>query len=288
MSKLHVWIGTFQSEKEFKGYIDQSEYLKAWKMYNNGDDEYEGEDEPNENLRCLFCKETNMDTYDEDFIVTQFNDKSHDIKQLISVAPADADKLTKACKRLKLEKGNALIYYSADELEKSNASKCKTMTYLGVFEQTTPVVVGGEGLQGLNNHLWAGVTQKTKEQFLEYFKQDGKECQFCKDVGINNYNPNALYVYHGKMDCAENVIESTVPDKNLFDTMFEELENLNLEKVNAMFCYVDNAYRDPKKDKTFLIYKKEFEQYNIKKTKKFIDEKDEYNDLKYIGNFSWD
>ena len=288
MSKIHVWIGTFQSEIEFNGYIDQSAYLKAWQMYNNGDDEYEGEDEPNENLRCPFCKETNMETFDEDFIVIQFNEKSHDIKQLISVTPADADKLTKACKGLKLEKGNALIYYTADELEKSNASKCKTMNYLGVFEQTTPTVVGGEGLQGLNNHLWAGVTQKSKEQFMEYFNQDGKECQFCKDVGINNYNSEALYVYHGKMDYSENVINSTVPDKNLFDSMFEELENLKFEKINAMFCYVDNAHRDTKKDKTFLIYKKEFEQYNIKKTKKFIDEKDEYNDLKYIGNFSWD
>ena len=55
-----------------------------------------------------------------------------------------------------------------------------------------------------------------------------------------------------------------------------------------MFCYVDNGFRDSKKDSIFLIYKKEFVKYNIKKTNKFIDEKDEYNDLKYIGNFSWD
>jgi hypothetical protein len=37
----------------------------------------------------------------------------------------------------------------------------------------------------------------------------------------------------------------------------------------------------------FLIYKKDFEGY-VKRTDKFIDEKENYNDLKYIGCFSWD
>ena len=38
----------------------------------------------------------------------------------------------------------------------------------------------------------------------------------------------------------------------------------------------------------YFFDKKEFVKYEIKKTNKFIDEKDEYNDLKYVGNFSWD
>jgi hypothetical protein len=288
MGKIHVWIGLFKSQKEFNDYVDQSKYLKAWQMYNDGDDEYEGDDEPNENLRCKFCQETNMDTYDEDFIVIQFSENSQDIMQLVSIIPADADKIIKACKKQQLEKGNALIYYSEDELDISNAAKCKTMSYLGAFKQTSHTVVGGEGLQGLNNHLWVGVTQKTKEQFMEYFNQNDKECQFCKDVGIKNYNPNALYVYTGKMDYVEKVLQSTVPDINLYDSMLDELEQQNIKKINALFCYVDNAFRDAKRDQTFLIYKKEFEQYGVKKTKQFIDEKDDYNDLKYIGNFSWD
>jgi hypothetical protein len=288
MAKIHVWIGGFQSEKDFNHYVDQSAYLNAWQMYNDGDDDYEGDDEPNENLRCQFCKEINLDTFDDDFIVLQFNKTTKDIKQLISIIPADADKLLKACKQNRLENGNALIYYTDDDLKESDASKCKTMTYLGVFEETKVTVVGGGGLQGLNNHLWVGTTKKRKEQFMEYFDQDGEGCQFCKDVGIKNYNPKTLYVYYGKMDTVENIIKNMIPDENIHDSILEELETQDIKKINAMICYVDNGFRDSKKDQTFLIYKKEFEQYKIKKTKKFIDEKDEYNDLKYIGCFSWD
>ena len=162
MAKIHVWIGSFKSEKDFNHYVDQSAYLKAWQMYSYGDADYEGDDEPNENLRCQFCKEINLDTFDDDFIVLQFNKKTEDIKQLISIIPANVDKLLKACKQKELENSNALIYYTDDDLTKSDASKCKTMTYLGIFEETNATVVGGEGLQGLNNHLWAGTTKKTK------------------------------------------------------------------------------------------------------------------------------
>lgn len=285
----HVWIGNFSTEKEFERYIDQSAYLQAWDKYNNEPLQDGEEDiEPSDELRCSFCKEIGLDWYDEDFIVIQFNEKSQDIKQLISIIPADTDKLLKACKHSQLEKGNALIYYFNEDLKKSNASKCKSMTYLGFFEETTPTVVGGESLQGLNNHLWAGVTQKTKEEFMEYFNQDIPQCQFCKDVGIKNYNPDKLYVYYGKMDLVETIVENIVPDKELYHIMLKELGEQNLKEINALFCYIDNGFRDTKKDQTFLIYKKEFAQYKIKKTKHFIDEKDDYNDLKYIGNFSWD
>jgi hypothetical protein len=287
MAKIHVWIGTFESEKNFNDYVDQSAYLTAWQMYNDGDPKYEGDDEPDKNLRCDFCKETGMDFYDEDFIVLQFNKKTFDINQLLSIIPVDINRLLKACKQNALENGNALIYLNDDELKKSDASRCKSMTFLGIFEQTSPTVIGGEGLQGLNNHLWVGSTQKTKEQFMEYFNQDNKQCQFCKDVGIQNYNPNALYVYHGEMDFVEEIIKKIIPDENLFDSMLVELKNYNIEKANALFCYVDNAHRDRKKDQVFLIYKKDFEGY-VKKTNKFIDEKEDYNDLKYIGCFSWD
>jgi hypothetical protein len=287
MAKIYVWIGTFESEKKFNDYVDQSAYLRAWKMYNDGDPEYEGNDEPDANLRCNFCKETGMDFYEEDFIVVQFHKKTCGKNQLLSVIPADINCLVKACKQNALEKGNAVIYLNDAELKKSDASGCTSMTYLGLFEQTSPTVIGGEGLRGLNNHLWAGSTQKTKEQFMEYFNQDNKQCQFREDVGIQNYNPAALYVYHGEMDFVEKIIKKIIPDENLFDSTLDELGNYNIEKVNALFCYVDNARGDRKKDQVFLIYKKDFEGY-VKKTNKFIDEKENYNDVKHTGCFSWD
>jgi len=288
MTKIHIWIGTFKTEKEFKQYIDQSKYLKAWQMYNDGDEKYVGDEEPDKDLRCIFCKEINIDFYDEDLIVFQFNKKSEDINQLISIIPTDTNKLIKICKQKKLEKGNSLIYYTDEEVNEKDSLKCKSMTYVGVFEQKTATVVGGEGLQGLNNHVWAGVTTKTKEQFMEYFNQNEKECQFCKDVGIKKYNSNTLYIYHGKMDFVKKIVEDTIPDKKLHSIILGDLEELGIKKINALFCYIDNGFRDSKKDSIFLIYKKEFVKYKIKKTNKFIDEKDDYNDLKYVGNFSWD
>jgi hypothetical protein len=64
-----------------------------------------------------------------------------------------------------------------------------------------------------------------------------------------------------------------IPDENIHDSMLEELEEQNIKKINALFCYVDNAYRDPKKDQTFLIYKKEFEQYKIKRQNNLLMKK---------------
>jgi hypothetical protein len=286
MAKIHVWMGNFQLEKDFRQYIDQSKYFKASQI----DDEHHPE------LRCQFCKEIDLDYYDDDFIVIQFNKKSHDLNQLISIIPANADKIIKACEKNKLEAGNALIYYTDEKLNKANASKSTLMAYLGFFEEVGfSTVVGGTGLQGLNNHLWAGVTKKSKEEFMEYFNQDeylkkpsaDLRCQFCKDVNIKNYNPNALYIFYGeKLEPIEKIIKATCPDQSLYHSMIDiAIERGKIKKANALFCYVDNGYRDRKKDQVFLIYRKES---RFKKTKEFSDELENYNDLKYIGCFLWD
>jgi hypothetical protein len=289
MKRIHVWIGTFKSEEDFNKYFDQTVYFQAWNKYNNEPPEEGEEDiEPGDEVRCPFCKEIGMEWYDEDFTFMHY-EQSGDFNALLNRLPADSKKILLACKEKKVRSGNAFFIYSAKEMDEDiNPENSHTITYIGEFEEAiSSVLVGEESLQGLTNHLFAGVTNKTKEEFMEYFNQNGKQCQFCKDVEIKNYNSNALYVYHGKLDSVEKIIKSTLPDKHLYDSMFSELEDKNIKEVNALFCYIDNAYRDKKKDQTFLIYKKDFVGF-VKKTNKFIDEKDNYNDLMYIGAFEWD
>ena len=301
--KEHVWLGSFYSEEAFNRYLDQTEYLKAWAKY-NFEEAKEGEidEEPSLTLRCQFCKEIGQDTYDDDFIVIQYNKNSNDIKQLISIIPADAQKLLDTCTKKGLVEANSLIYYEDDELSTEDALKTTSITYLGYFEEETSTVIGGEGLHGLTNHLWVGITKKNKEEFMKYFNQaeylsalekDSKpsidlRCQFCKDVGINYYNPDFLHVFYSQEERSiEEIIKKYTPDPNLHNPMISDLHDNDIYKANGMFCYIDNGCRDPKKDQIFLIYKRSFEGI-VKKSKKFVDEKDNYNDLQYIGAFEWD
>jgi Immunity protein 22 len=77
MSKLHIWLGNFASDKDLERYLDQKKYLEAWAVYDNepptGNEEEDAE--PSPELRCDFCKEVDLDTYDEDFMIMKYYKK---------------------------------------------------------------------------------------------------------------------------------------------------------------------------------------------------------------------
>jgi hypothetical protein len=66
MKNLHIWVGNFKNENEFENFLDQKKYLEAWAVYDNesptGNEKQDAE--PSTELRCNFCKEINIDTYD--------------------------------------------------------------------------------------------------------------------------------------------------------------------------------------------------------------------------------
>ena len=62
MSKIMIWVGQFDSEADFEKYMDQSAFRQWWKEY----------DEDNKELRCQFCKELGVMSYDEDFLIMKF------------------------------------------------------------------------------------------------------------------------------------------------------------------------------------------------------------------------
>lgn len=113
-------------------------------------------------------------------------------------------------------------------------------------------------------------------------------CQFCKDLGINFYYPEFLYI-----EFADNIIEAkelvrrVIKDEFLYDVVDFTLEKQKIRMANCAFCYIPNGFRDKKKDQKIFIFKKElFSSGN--KPKNYIEELDNYNGLTFLGGFMWD
>lgn len=87
---------------------------------------------------------------------------------------------------------------------------------------------------------WAGITNKSKEEFMQYFNQDkyleelnlfneGKitkrpdpniRCQFCKDINIDFYHPEFLNVkIEEKIVDATELVQLVVNDEQLNDVI---------------------------------------------------------------------
>ena len=82
MSKIMIWVGQFDSEADFEKYMDQSAFRQWWKDY----------DEDNKELRCQFCKELGVMSYDEDFLIMKFT--SDGLAGLLNLIPADTQKIS--------------------------------------------------------------------------------------------------------------------------------------------------------------------------------------------------
>ena len=91
MSKVYIWIGQFQSNAEFETYINQSKFRQWWAEH----------DEDNLELSCQFCKELNISSYDEDFLVTKFSPCG--IDELVKMIPAKTEKVMQLCKEQNIQ-----------------------------------------------------------------------------------------------------------------------------------------------------------------------------------------
>ena len=81
MSKLMIWVGQFDSKADFEKYMDQSDYRKWWAEY----------DEVNKEMRCQFCKELGVMSYDEDFLIMKYAPSG--LRELLNLIPADTKKI---------------------------------------------------------------------------------------------------------------------------------------------------------------------------------------------------
>lgn len=134
---LHLWVGNFKTLASFEDYLDQSEYLKAWDVYNHEPPTGNAEEdaEPDPSLRCTFCKETSLDTYDEDLIILKHYTATVDAARIAEDTLTNKVAIEKLLKKYKLSAINAVIVYADDELSVEDAAKCSSMQYLGTVKQ---------------------------------------------------------------------------------------------------------------------------------------------------------
>ena len=294
-----IWVGQFDSEADFEKYMDQSAFRQWWKDY----------DEDNKELRCQFCKELGVMSYDEDFLIMKFT--SDGLAGLLNLIPADTQKISLSIADKNITMANAVICYNCREgISPKKAENTTTMTYLGTFEfELSP-----EGMQGSNAGLeymiWIGTTDKSREEFMEYFNQDQylKEledyesgqtkkrpnpehrCQFCKDLGIKFYYPEFLRIKIDETNIMNSVelLQSVIKDDKV--GVIERVlnrENINNNSNNCAFCYVPNGFRDKKKDQKIFILTESMKGHIIP-PRKYVEDIGSYNGLSYLATFMWE
>ena len=263
MSKIMIWVGQFNSEADFEKYMDQTEFYKWWSKY----------DEDNKELRCQFCKELGVMSYDEDFLIMKFT--SDGLAGLLNLIPADTQKISLSMADKNIAIANAFVCYNCREgISPKKAENTTTMTYLGTFEfELSP-----EGMQGSNAGLeymiWIGTTDKSREEFMEYFNQDeymkeirdydesrtkkrpnpDHRCQFCKDIGIKFYYPEFLKVE--VLDHLENpfeMVKRMINNQFVPDWVIElYIKEEHVSASNCIVCYIPNGFKDKKKNQNII------------------------------------
>ena len=294
MSKIMIWVGQFNSEADFEKYMDQSAFRQWWKDY----------DEDNKELRCQFCKELGVMNYDEDFLIMKFT--SDGLAGLLNLIPADTQKISLSMADKNITMANAVICYNCREgISPKKAENATTMTYLGTFEfELSPEGVQGSNA-GLEYMIWIGTTDKSREEFMEYFNQDeymkelrdyeesrtkkrpnpDHRCQFCKDIGIKFYYPEFLKVEI--LDHLENpfeMVKRMINNQFVPDWVIElYIKEEHVSASNCIVCYIPNGFKDKKKNQNIYIKKKSYDDSDV--PKKHIQELDNYNGIKYLEWF---
>lgn len=289
-----IWVGQFDSEADFEKYMDQSAFRQWWKEY----------DEDNEEMRCQFCKELGVMDYDEDFLIMKY--ASAGMIDLLNLIPANTEKISKVITEKGIEKANAVVCYNCREgISPKKAEAASSMTYLGSFEfELSP-----EGVQdstaGLEYMIWIGTTDKSRDEFMEYFNQDeymkeirdyeegrtkkrpnpDHRCQFCKDINIKYYYPEFLTVeIKEESENPFNLVRTMIDNKLVLDWYIEaDIDEYQIKPSNCVVCYMPNGFKDKKKNQKIFIKKKNYDSYET--PKKYVDELSDYNGIHYLETY---
>lgn len=299
MAKMMFWAGYFPTKDEFEKYMDQTAFYQWWKEY----------DEDNLELRCQFCKELGIESYDEDFLIMKYLEESSDIQDFIDYVPAKNDLIRAEVERIGLTQANALICYDkGKDIPMTLVENPTSMSYLGLFNYSTKEIMSRFSTIGMKFSMFVGTITQTKEEFMEYFNQDAYmeelrryengetkkkpnpdlRCQFCKDVGITHYYPEFLKIKFADEEVdAASLLNKVVIEKNIQELIPFLLREVQVSIANCAFCYIANGFRNKKLDLIINIYQKDNPSCTGRK-KGAIDELDNYNGLKYIGSYSWE
>lgn len=123
-------------------------------------------------------------------------------------------------------------------------------------------------------HIWMGTTQKSEEDYLQYFELDYSTegdfedpkyriCQFCKDIGEKWYDEDfigIIPVFEQEVSVREILQEVPIAEDEM-EKVISKCNELDMQTANAVFYLTDAEVEIPK------------------------PYKDSYNGLKYIGKF---
>ncbi|MDR1460963.1 MAG: immunity 22 family protein [Campylobacteraceae bacterium] len=92
-------------------------------------------------------------------------------------------------------------------------------------------------------HIWMGFSQKTEEEYNEYFNQDNGVSLFYKDLNIDEeYDEDFIGIIpvFDEAVGVENILKNEIPvDEEEVHKALEECSKLNIKTVNAVFYLTD-------------------------------------------------
>lgn len=230
---MHVWVGNFKSKKELETYLDQQKYLKAWEAYDHEPPTGNAQDdaEPDPGLRCLFCKETGLDTYSEDGLIVKYYQKPLDLEAVANDILAPLEALEKLYNKSHVPAFNAVIAYEDSELAKAAASKTVRVKYLG---QLRPVSEQGTA-SAEAHYLWVGDNALDKKSII---KQAGLD----KDAVIK-----LNYYSLGRASKLDEMLVLQVEDFNVAEKMILKVDKMKITTAHSMLDLVvkSNAKIEP-------------------------------------------
>ena len=218
---MHIWLGTFGSKEEFEKYLDQRKYLEAWTVYDNEPPTgNEAEDaEPGPELRCDFCKELGLDTYDEDLMVMKYYKIPVDHKTVAHDILADEKEFESLCKKIKAGSFNSVIAYDDNGLNEKAALGSRTVKYIGKLPSASDEDLSGDSSF---HYLWVGENKLDKKNILGH-------------AGIDKSKVVKTNYYHtAKSDKLDNILILQVKDYHVAEKMILKADEMNILTANSM------------------------------------------------------
>lgn len=218
---MHIWLGQLPSQKEFEKYLDQKKYLKAWAVYNHepptGNKVKDAE--PSQELRCDFCKEVGLDTYDEDAMIMKYYRKPVDIREIARDILVDEKELESLRKKNKINDFNSVIAYEDNSLSKKAAAGSQTVNYIGQLMQASDE---NSSDSSAIHHLWVGENKLDKKNII-------------KQIGIDKDKLIKINYYHaGKSGKLDEILILQIEDFNVAEKMILKVDKMKIPTASSM------------------------------------------------------
>jgi hypothetical protein len=92
-------------------------------------------------------------------------------------------------------------------------------------------------------HIWIGTTSKNENEFDQYFDQNNDLCQFCMDLGIEQYDEDFIGIIpllDHETDIHDILAEVPI-DEKCIDLAIDNCAKLGIQKANAVFYLTDSS-----------------------------------------------